>query len=364
VDPYRGLAPHFRATSARAQALHALASGQARVLVASAPALLPRLASPDTIRTLSATLRPATASRPMPWWRCWPRQFEQQTVAARRVLPPQRIWTCSRRRNDAGSHRFVGGTVESIRRFDPSTQRSIETLDQFTMVPVRDFALSAAAPAGQAAASILDYLGSAQVVVAEPEDVRAQVDQAWSGVSTSYDERVPEDRRDTTLAPEQLMLAPGDIELLFGRGTALEELSLDEADGSMHVAYQPPQEFKGRIPDWVNDIRQALEREDTVLFVAGTRGRAERTVELLRDYDVRASWAGHADEQRAAGAVIVVDGQLSRGFRLPDAGFLVHAAGDVFEEERRRTQQRASKRSAAATFLSDLRDLKVGDFVT
>ena len=100
-----------------------------------------------------------------------------------------------------------------------------------------------------------------------------------------------------------------------------------------------------------------------MLFVAGTRGRAERTVELLRDYDVRASWAGHTDEQRAVGAVIVVDGQLSRGFRLPEAGLLVHAAGDVFEEERRRAQKRAGKRSAAAAFLSDLRDLKVGDLI-
>ena len=159
------------------------------------------------------------------------------------------------------------------------------------------------------------------------------------------------------------MVAWGELEPLFMRGTALEELSLEEGERSVHVSYQPPQEFKGRIPDWVGEIRQALEREDTVLFVAGSRGRAERTVELLRDYDVRASWAGHADEQRAAGAVIVVDGQLSRGFRLPEAGLLVHAAGDVFEEERRRAQQRAGKRSAAATFLSDLRDLKVGDLV-
>src|SRR5262245_24567124 len=36
VDPYRGMAPHFGVTSARARALHALASGTARVIVASA----------------------------------------------------------------------------------------------------------------------------------------------------------------------------------------------------------------------------------------------------------------------------------------------------------------------------------------
>ena len=32
---------------------------------------------------------------------------------------------------------FIGDSVESIRRFDPGTQRSIETLDQFQIVPVR-----------------------------------------------------------------------------------------------------------------------------------------------------------------------------------------------------------------------------------
>src|SRR5262245_50848092 len=43
VDPYRGLAPHVGVTSARARALHALATGTSRVIVASAAALLPRV---------------------------------------------------------------------------------------------------------------------------------------------------------------------------------------------------------------------------------------------------------------------------------------------------------------------------------
>ena len=33
---------------------------------------------------------------------------------------------------------FIGDTVESIRRFDPGTQRSVETLDRFGIVPVRE----------------------------------------------------------------------------------------------------------------------------------------------------------------------------------------------------------------------------------
>ena len=55
--------------------------------------------------------------------------------------------------------------------------------------------------------------------------------------------------------------------------TIVEANAGDELD----IAYQPPEELNGRIPDWVADIRQALAREDTVLFIAGSRGRAERT---------------------------------------------------------------------------------------
>ncbi len=47
VDPYRGLAPHFDIASARARALHALTSGAARVVIASAAALLPGCRPPS-----------------------------------------------------------------------------------------------------------------------------------------------------------------------------------------------------------------------------------------------------------------------------------------------------------------------------
>ena len=200
------------------------------------------------------------------------------------------------------------------------------------------------------------------MIVAEPDDVRAQVEQTFAGVHGSFEERSSAKDAPAMLPPEALLLRWNDLAPLFARATAVEELSVGDTGAGLQVAYQPPQEFKGRIPDWVGEVRQALARGDTVLFVAGSRGRAERTVELLRDYDVRASWAGHGSDQ-PTGAVLVADGQLSRGFRLPGATLTVYAAADVFEEERRRGPQRQGKRSATAAFLSDLRDLKVGDLI-
>ena len=95
------------------------------------------------------------------------------------------------------------------------------------------------------------------------------------------------------------------------------------------------------------------------MFVAATPGRAERTIELLADYEIR----GRARRRRrrlASAAVLVTTGQLSRGFHLPRRGLLLFAETDLFEEERRVHERR---RSAAATFISDFRDLKIGDLV-
>ena len=95
------------------------------------------------------------------------------------------------------------------------------------------------------------------------------------------------------------------------------------------------------------------------MFVAATPGRAERSVEVLKEYDVLAIPVERAEDAHYA-AVLVAVGALSRGFRLPDAGLQIYAESDVFEEERRAPERR---RSATKAFLSDLRDLKVGDYV-
>jgi transcription-repair coupling factor (superfamily II helicase) len=141
-------------------------------------------------------------------------------------------------------------------------------------------------------------------------------------------------------------------------GTALEALALGEDSGT-HISSQPSQEFGGRLQDWVAEIKRGRERGDTMIFVAHTQGRAERTIELLADYSVFAVPIERAEDAHTA-SVLVGVGRLTRGFRLPDAGLQIWAETDVFEEER---QVHERRRSATRAFLSDFRDLKVGDLV-
>ena len=142
VDPYRGLAPHFDIASARARTLHAMATGGARLVVASAAALLPKLSAPQTVRQSSLALTPGHDISPT--------DLADLLAAAgyTRQDPVDEPGEFCVRGGvvdfypaDAARPirlEFVGDTIESIRTYDPATQRSTGGLDQAAIVPLTE----------------------------------------------------------------------------------------------------------------------------------------------------------------------------------------------------------------------------------
>ncbi len=398
VDPYRGFQPHLKVASARARALHALVTSKVRVIVASATGLLTRLPDPAALLLSSYEITPGIDIDP---------QALANTLVAGGYEPADPVdahGEFARRGGildvfPAGEElpiriEFIGDTVESIRRFDPGTQRSVETLDRFGLVPVREVT-----GPGTVTSNLFQFLSThkSQVWLSEPADVQKQIEAAWEQVQTSYADATERQKGAPKAPPAELMLSWPEVERALDGATVLEELDLrgpgsgirDPGSGSrdpkeLALSAQPVASFHGRIADWVADVRAAQERGDLVVFVAGTHGRAERTVELLKDYDVRAVMATGAGDV-VSGAVLVAEGWLSRGFRLkyreaegnqlqapkppsPQA-LTIYVETDIFEEERLRLRSgqgrgiERRKRSLAATFLSDLRDLKVNDLI-
>ena len=160
VDPYRGLAPHFGVASARARALHAAASGTARVIVASAAALLPRVTAPAKLLAASLDLKPGQDIAPT--------DLAELLVDAgfSREDPADEHGEFALRggildlfpAGDAQPVRleFIGDTIESMRRYDPATQRSIASIDQLTSCPLSDVL------GDDRDATIFDYLARAR----------------------------------------------------------------------------------------------------------------------------------------------------------------------------------------------------------
>ena len=134
--PYRGLAPHFEIASARARALHALASAShpARLIVASAASLLPRVSAPGRLGDVSMTLTPGQEISPVDlgdllaaagYTRQDPVDESGEFCVRGGVVDFYPAGATQPLRLE-----FMGDTIESIRSYDPSTQRSTASLDQ------------------------------------------------------------------------------------------------------------------------------------------------------------------------------------------------------------------------------------------
>ncbi len=433
VDPYRGMTPHVGVTSARARALHALATGTARVVIASAPALLPRVTSPTRLMNASIDLKPGNEIAPQDLGELL------ADAGFRREDPADEHGEFAVRggildvfpAHEAEPFRleYIGDTIETIRAYDPGTQRSTRPVDQIAIIPLGDVLDD------ERSGTIFDYLArmpERRLLISEPEESLAALEKLADQIQRSYDtatsrntepaegestdewtdsgwdddeaevspdEDAPATPRIRTAGGRKILTAPpassasekpkrreatsrsraprvplGEIRPIdelfidldtaksrLSAATSLVELGVDDAttdSAARRVRCQPTVEYHGRVPDWVADIKRVRQDGDAILFVANSSGRAERTIELLKEYDLFAVPADRAADAQYA-AVLVVTGGLSRGFRLPDGGLQLYAEADVFAEERR-TERR---QSAAKAFLSDLRDLKVGDLV-
>src|SRR5688572_31601504 len=142
VDPYRGMNPHFRVAAARARALHGAATGTARLIVASAAALLPRVSTPARLLRAARAIKSGTEIEPQ--------DLADLLVDAgfTREDPVDEHGSFTIRGGivdvfpagdvEPARIEFVGDMVESLRRFDAATQRSSGPTDQLQIVPVRE----------------------------------------------------------------------------------------------------------------------------------------------------------------------------------------------------------------------------------
>ena len=120
--------------------------------------------------------------------------------------------------------------MESLRRYDPATQRSVETIDHVTIVPLRD-ALTEGPHAGTVPdATIFDYLAMAaseRVVVSERDEIDTHgLALALEDSQHSYEEAMS---RQANVLPLNVLLAEWpEVDARLARATNLAQLGIDE----------------------------------------------------------------------------------------------------------------------------------------
>ncbi len=261
-------------------------------------------------------------------------------------------------------------------------------------------------------ASVFEYLNDAVLVVDEPASVETYLGSVYETLAARYAETESAD--ELGVRPEELYLTAEELRASLSRAKRLElrtlgraaavvderlafeveqpEIQIGRARGASSPLFlfpavevteevewraQSVRRYHGRLPELASDVKRVVdERGAGVLFVMHSLGVAERVAEMLAEYKVLAR-VGLSDEVTASAAgqtnsVLITVGRLSGGFELPGAGLIVHVENDLFDEAsdtalrvegKRQKEKGKSRKSKTAAFLSDFRDLKVGDFV-
>ena len=273
-----------------------------------------------------------------------------------------------------------GDRVESLRLFDPDTQRSQERIEEVSLAPFAASEESEEArrllterigrPPSEAERSVfapavsampagwLEHAAPALIVLIEPSAVKDEV--------AAFAERVATDRdpdRDAFL-PEELVHGEDAIhERLSGVGLRFDRVGVDahmhmDAEREPSHAIRLPAEaiagHGGRAAEAAAELSRAVDSGEEVFVASRPTGGAEKLRRLAIEYEF------HVSSERRPGAVISVPAEISAGFRLREPRLSLYAEEEIFGEER---PSAAARRKPSEAFLSDLRDLKLGDAV-
>ena len=241
---------------------------------------------------------------------------------------------------------FFGDEIDSIREFDPQTQRSVSRTESARLVP------NLGGTAGDSHATILDFVPSGTPVVLFDDARMAEVAGVrFRAAADAHRERSTPDA--PLPAPESRYVSAEDLQtLLDGRSSVLFGTFSGPADAEIDLGARPQPSYNGDLKRLRKDVDQrALAGESTVILCDSASQRS-RLFELLGG-DLEAGSTPNADLRVES---------LHEGFVVPDAELAVYTDHQLFDRYHRPTARKRKKAKGGLT-LRDVQALRPGDFV-
>jgi transcription-repair coupling factor (superfamily II helicase) len=309
---------------------------------------------------------------------------------------------------------FFGDEVDSIRRFDPTSQRSSNPTDEalllpLTETPVNDQLLGAIhtrlsgkritgtteeiveaairsggvtvfpgwefyAPVAGADRTVFDLLPQAAVLLDEPDLLRSEFDRFWTRVGEMHERSGV----GNLVRPQDLYLPPEGWwkKVRALTGADLEHLGITHAEETSSLTFrtQPTPRFHGAVPAMLEEVQKLTAAGNQVLFSVPNTGEVERLADVFTEYNVSFKLGSrtrggesYADETSYfAGEVhttTLAKAYLPDGVLFPDAHLAIFGSRDLFDESETVASRPQRQKSKVSAFLSDFRDLQVGDYV-
>ncbi len=110
----------------------------------------------------------------------------------------------------------------------------------------------------------------------------------------------------------------------------------------------------------VKDLKQYRKKGYRVLLLSGSRTRAKRLSEDLRDQEIAAVYTEDPFREVLQGEVLTCYGHVNKGFEYPLLKFVVLSETDIFGAEKKKKRR---KRLYQGQKINDFNELRVGDYV-
>jgi transcription-repair coupling factor (superfamily II helicase) len=423
VLPFQNLSPHPELQEERATALWKIATGAVSIVISPVAATAIRLRSNDYYVDLARTIRRGES-------------FDLEALLAHLntvgytstdvvEMPGQYavrggiLDVYSPEADRPLRIEFFGDEAESIRKFDPTSQRSSNPVDEalllpLTETPVSEHLLGAIhtrlsgqrivgsgrpdseeiieaavraggvnvfpgwefySPVAGAESTIFDLIPRAAVLLDEPDQLEQEFDRFWTRVTEAHERSGV----GNLVRPEDLYLPPADWTQKTAAlsGADIEHLGITRSldDGSeISFLTQPSPRFHGAVPAMLEEVQKLNADGKRVLFAVPNIGEVERLADVFTEYNVSFKLGSrtrggesYADETSYfAGEVLtttLATAYIPDGVLLPEANLAVFGSRDLFDESDSVASRPQRSKSKVSAFLSDFRDLQVGDYV-
>lgn len=253
-----------------------------------------------------------------------------------------------------------GDEVDSIRTFDVGTQRSIENLEEVVIYPASEFPEE-----GEKRVSFLDYFEPEHTILFLDEPVRLL--EKGKGVEDEFIEaqkRRLESGYDMTDAEAQLFHTDEIVKRMNGYSSigffALEMRCRGfEVRASLSLMTKSVNPYNSSFDMLTHDLKRLKRNGYRVVLLSGSRTRAKRLAEDLRDYNLSSYYSDEMDREVDPGEIMTAYGHVAEGYEYPMLKFTVIAETDIFGK----VKKKKKRKSYEGRKIQSFSELKPGDYV-
>jgi len=238
---------------------------------------------------------------------------------------------------------LFGDEIDSLREFEPETQRSLDNLAETTILPVTGYSY------GNQTACALSYLSAdATVVFSEPARIR-------EGIAKLMAEE-PALKKQLLGWPD-IITAAQNCNILY-ISLMLQKNLHTENQEIISITAKNVAPFHRQMEIVSNELQSWRERDFRQYIFMSSQEKAAALQTSLRQANIETAYSPELADI-AAGKILITDGTLNSGFELPHARLVVVTEKDIWGRQKKKRQPRSSGEQKARFF----RDLRVGDYV-